>query len=195
MATKSLCSIPDCCKAVKARGYCSTHYSRLLVHGNAARLTCPPNGTLAGWIVGHVAYDDDQCLIWPFSRNPSGYACQVFMDGQKTYAHRHMCRLAHGEPPSPDYDTAHSCGRGHDGCIHPGHLSWKTRAGNMDDMINHGRTNRGERCPTSKLTANQVREIRLLSGTMPQRALAERFGTTQGNINNIILRKRWAWLE
>lgn len=49
-----------------------------------------------------------------------------------------MCQKAHGDPPSPKHDAAHSCGRGHEGCVNPNHLSWKTKKQNQADRITHG---------------------------------------------------------
>lgn len=195
MAHNSLCSIIDCGKPARTRGMCSTHYNQWLETPDAMAIKGPANGTLSAWLLANVEWNGAGCLLWPFSRNPNGYACQVRMDGQVAYAHHHMCRLAEGEPPSPDHEVAHSCGNGRNGCVDPRHVRWATRLENMDDMIGHGRTNRGTKCPTSQLTDDQVRDIRRLSGTMSQKRIAALFSTSQGNVCNIILRKRWAWLE
>jgi hypothetical protein len=73
--------------------------------------------TGAEWIEGHADYlQKDCCLIWPFGRNSTGYGL-VTIDGEQTYAHRAMCKRVHGEPPTPEHQAAHSCGRGHDGCL------------------------------------------------------------------------------
>lgn len=194
MAAKPLCSVPDCSNPVQARGYCSTHYSRWRLHGDVAILKSPPNGTLQQWIRDHSSHDGADCLLWPFSRNPSGYACQVRMDGRTNYAHDHMCRVAHGERPSPDHEVAHSCGRGRDGCINPNHLRWATRLENMHDMIAHGRTQRGVRHVGSKLNDDQIRSIRRLAGQVSQRKIARQFGVSQQLISAIIQRRKWGWL-
>lgn len=147
----------------------------------------PANGTLPAWLRERAGWTGEDCLIWPFSRNPNGYPCQVRMDGEITYAHRHMCRLAHGDVPSPDADAAHSCGRGHEGCVHPGHLRWATRALNMQDAVGHGTTDRSHLSP---LTEGDLAEIKRLNGALPQREIARRFGITQGAVSNIVRGKR-----
>ncbi len=43
-------------------------------------------------------------------------------------------------------------------------LAWGTHLENMKDMVDHGRSNRGERSPVAKLNDNLVRAIRLLDG-------------------------------
>lgn len=148
----------------------------------------PANGTLPRWLVSHAGWVGEECLIWPFSRNPSGYACQVRLNGRLTYAHRHMCELANGPPPSPLSDTAHSCGRGKDGCVNPRHLRWASRADNMQDAIGHGTSGRSQ---LSHLSAQDVAEIRRLKGHASQRDIAKRFGISQGAVSNITTGKRW----
>jgi len=80
------------------------------------------NGKCLAWLKERVAYDGEECLIWPFSGNHQGYGHLGYF-GKVVKAHRLMCILAHGEPPTPEHHAAHSCGRGHLGCVHPGHLS------------------------------------------------------------------------
>lgn len=134
----------------------------------------------------HVNDSDGECLIWPLYRNPNGYA-QFGFEGTEHYAHRFMCELANGPPPSPDYDAAHSCGRGKNGCVHPRHLSWKTRGQNIEDAVAHGThignrwTNRG------RLRPDQVIEIRRLKGQKTQVEIAVMFGVTPPTVRDIYL--------
>lgn len=195
MATKSLCSVTDCGKPSKTRGMCSTHYNRWLASADRAEVG-PANGTLALWIAENSTYEGDECLIWPFSRNPNGYACQVVIDGEKAYAHDHMCRVVHGPKPTPDHEVAHSCGNGRSfGCVDPRHVRWATRTENMDDMIDHGRTNRGEKCPSATLKREDVLKIRELIPIMKHKDIAAMFGITRPTVSLIKQRKTWAWLE
>lgn len=195
MATKSLCSIDGCSNTARSRGYCSTHYSRWRIHGDASFLACPPNGTLAEWIIRHSTHEGEECLIWPFSRNPSGYACQVIMDGVSAYAHDHMCHISHGPKPTPSHEVAHSCGNGRIGCVHPKHVRWSTHVDNMADMVAHGRTNRGEKCPSATLTEKDVIAIRSLIPIMKHKDIAAMFGITRPTVSLIKSRRTWAWLE
>ena len=80
------------------------------------------------WLLAHVDYDGDDCLIWPFARIQSGRG-HFGYEGKHYQAHVYMCELVNGPCP-PGHEAAHSCGRGHDACVHPKHLSWKTRAEN-----------------------------------------------------------------
>lgn len=192
MANSRICSIPKCGKPHIARGYCKSHYNRFMDHGDPLA-GIAPKGVPLQWIIDHIGHSSDQCLTWPFGTRADGRGA-ILIDGRHQYAHRHMCLLAHGEAPSPDYETAHSCGRGHFGCVNPKHLRWATRSENCNDRTIHGTQNRGERCGNAKLTETDVRTIRSLQGIEDQRELASRFGVTATTIGSIHNRKLWGWL-
>lgn len=92
------------------------------------------------------------------------------------------------------------CPHGHEACHNNGartdnnlgNLRWDTRKGNMADASKHGTTNRGERCPTSKLTRQEVLAIRAAIGT--QREIAIRFGISREHVRDIRSGKKWSWL-
>lgn len=123
-------------------------------------------------LIGHKGA---ACVVWPFSIGPNGYGRMGYL-GVMNYPHRIMCRLAHGEPPTPTHEAAHSCGNRL--CINPHHLSWKTPAGNQFDRRLHGTTQRGR-----KLNKHQWAEIRALKGKMTQRKIAEMYGVTFQNVS------------
>src|SRR5215471_14726746 len=97
----------------------------------------PPTKHKLEWIQERVGHAGDDCLQWPFSRSSSGYGI-LFHEGKVVYAHRTMCELANGKPPTPKHHASHSCGRGHLGCVNPRHLEWKTAAENQQDRRKHG---------------------------------------------------------
>lgn len=132
------------------------------------------------WICEHVTHAGDDCLIWPFKSNQTGYAYFQHL-GLRYRAHRYMCQLAHGEPPSPNHQAAHSCGNGRRGCMNPRHLSWKTNGENQLDRREHGTAQRG-----AKLTVEQVTIIRSLKGVVPQTSLAKLCGVTHSTIQYAI---------
>lgn len=134
-------------------------------------------GRAYAWIAEHVGYAGDDCLTWPFSATRGRGALQYM--GKRWYAARLMCQLAHGEPPSPDHEAAHSCGKGHEGCTNPRHLSWKTRAQNRQDCANHGTNYRASRnASAGKLTYEQAVEIRALQGKEIADDVARRYGVS-----------------
>lgn len=144
------------------------------------------------WLREHLNYSGDDCLIWPFYTDGSGYA-QIWWENRLQMTSRVVCQHRHGLPPKPNLDAAHSCGKGHLGCVNPTHLSWKTRKDNMKDCLEHGTHNRGSNNGQCKLTETQIREIR--SSKMTQRVLAEKYGTSQSNISLIVRRINWSHLK
>lgn len=80
-------------------------------------------------------------------------------------------------------------------CINPSHLETGTWSDNMWDKVQRERGNAplGERHGTSKLTENQVREIRdrYASGSYTYTKLAEMYGITFQSVGRIVTRKGW----
>jgi hypothetical protein len=140
------------------------------------------------WLLAHVDYDGAECLPWPFWCDYNGYG-KVGRNGKILWAHREMCILVNGAPPSPDHETAHSCGRGKFGCVHPKHVGWKTRSQNQLDRNIHGTKATGSR---RKLNPDKVRKIRLLRPTKTQRELAALFGVRDATIRDVLTGKIWS---
>jgi hypothetical protein len=125
-------------------------------------------------------------------RNPKGYAIIVY-DGKMQRANRVVCRLAHGDPPSPTFEAAHSCGVRE--CVNPAHLSWRSRQENIDDISRHGtRFMRfGSDSATAKLTEENVRVIRLShTNGVTVKDLAAQFSVTVQTIYYLLKRRTWA---
>ena len=183
------CSVPDCCNPQYVKKLCKRHYHKLLRYGdpNGGRKT--RHGERFEWITSvALRTESNDCLIWPFSRSEMGYAVLAF-EGWQGYASRHICKLAHGEPPAENMQAAHSCGNGHLGCVNPRHLRWATPRENVADKTMHGTRRFGEDHCIAKLTERDVREIR--QSAMTQTALAAKYGVHQATISCIVLRKTW----
>lgn len=190
------CSIQNCGKPHEALGLCQAHYYRLKKHGDPLAGGPPSPRHEASRFYREVVltYEGDDCLIWPFARNDHGYGVMKHK-GRMQRVSRMVCEERHGPPPRPDCDAAHSCGSGDDGCVTKRHLSWKTRAGNMEDQLAHGTRARGQSQGSSKLTDDDVRAIRAMRGHITQRELARQYQVTFQTVNDIQLRKRWGWLD
>lgn len=188
------CAVAGCGSRGEVGGYCRMHYARFKRHGN------PLGGGTSHWeplewLQEHLSYAGDDCLIWPFAREQSGYGrLTAVVDGPQVGAHREMCRLVHGEPPTPSHETAHLCGKGHEGCVNPRHLAWKTQTENAADKLVHNTHIRGTRHPLNRLTEAQVRRIRALEGLLSQQKLADQYGVSRQTIQHIHRRTAWAWL-
>ena len=150
---KEICSVAGCGRNKNARGLCVGHY--LQMRAGRAFTEIPRRPDLKKWIKDHASYEEDACLTWPFHRSKNGHA---FIKGGS--AARRMCVVAHGEPPTQEHEAAHSCGKGHEGCVNPNHLRWATRQENTDDMIAHGTNRIGSKMPWALLTEEKVIEMR-----------------------------------
>lgn len=138
----------------------------------------------------HVNHEGVECLLWPLSCDDKGYAI-VSINGRVSKAARIMCELVNGPPPTPKHESAHSCGHGHLACVHPKHVLWKTRAANQQDRRKHGTAGRPGVIGRSKLTPQQIAEIRSLTDYMTQRELAAKFNCHPSNISKILNGARW----
>jgi hypothetical protein len=138
------------------------------------------------WLLDNQGHDGDHCLIWPFYRNPNGYG-QFGHLGEGYWAHRFMCGLVNGPPPTPKHEAAHSCGNGKHGCAHPKHVSWKTTSENLLDCRQHGTQRRSRRATEGRLTAEMVLQIRALKGHKTQSEIAIAFGVSDPTIRDIFL--------
>ena len=195
MASSKICKVDGCGKPIRAREWCTAHYSRWHRTGEIS-LTQKQSekGEVQRWVDEHLHFEGEGCLWWPFARNNHGYA--VMGAAGKTHrAHRIICRMVNGDPPTKGkWDAAHECGNGHLACVHPRHLFWKTRQQNLMDRIKHGTDNRGEKHPLAKLTEENVREIRASAGHIRHGDMAAKYEVTQATIRDIRRRKTWGWL-
>lgn len=116
-----MCAFPDCPNPASpkaAKGLCNSHYWQMHKGRPLTPLAYRRN-VIGPWMEAHKDYDKNGCLIWPFARNPDGRAMG---GGRYAIAARNMCELVNGSPPFPEAEAAHSCGKGHLGCIHPRHI-------------------------------------------------------------------------
>jgi hypothetical protein len=193
MASQALCPIPECGKPLfRTYGICHRHYLRKLKYGDVnggGRLY----GVAPKWLHEHASHEDDACLIWPFGRMKGGYGAIWFRE-KTTPAHRAMCVLAHGEPPTPKHHAVHSCGQGHAGCVNPQHLRWATAVENYADAIAHGTAARGPRNGHAKLSEDDVQKIRDMLGVVSITTIARTYCVTFQCIDAINKGNSWAWL-
>lgn len=137
------------------------------------------------WVEAHLDYPHkDFCLIWPFCRDKHGRGI-LGWNGRNYWAHRLVCELAHGKPPTDEHTAAHTCGKGHDGCVNPHHLAWKTQAENLADCRQHGTLIRHRGGNVRRLLPEQAKAIRDARGFQTQGQLAVKFGVSEGTISDI----------
>lgn len=133
----------------------------------------------------------DNCWLWTGSLQQSNYG-QFWTGDYQTTAHRFSWEIHNGNIPK-GYDICHVCDVKI--CVNPEHLFLGTRLDNMKDCINKGRTAKGEKHGKSKLTNNQVKQIRQLAiSGLSQRAIASQFSVSQPEIGCIIRNEIWQHL-
>lgn len=106
------------------------------------------------------------------------------------YVHRLVMLAFVGEPPDR-FQVCHNNGKPADNRL--SNLRYDTYLENGRDRVRHGTVARGERTGNSKLTSDQVRDIR--QSKLSRRELAQRYAVSKDYIGEIIRRKKWAWLD
>lgn len=133
---------------------------------------------------------ENGCWNWTACSSESGYG--FFRDnGKNLYAHRISLELKLGRPIADGLCANHNCKQNRK-CVNPDHLYEGTYKQNTNDRNKDETMNRGEEHGKSKLTADDVREIRVLIGFgFSQRELGQMYGVYQSTISQVILGKKW----
>ena len=140
----------------------------------------------------------DKCWLWSACVNDYGYG-MIGGDAKHNRgmlrAHRVAWELVNGAIPE-GMCVLHRCDN--PPCCNPKHLFLGTRASNLADMTRKGRRAHlaGGKNPSSKLTVEQVREIRCryAAGDM-QKNLATEYGVGQSTISYIVCWRTWRHLR
>ena len=133
----------------------------------------------------------DSCWNWTAQCGRSGYGQFRFND-YPHQAHRVAWILSYGPIP-PEKFVCHRCDNRK--CVNPEHLFLGTCADNLADMAAKGRSTRGTKSASAKLTEQDVRDIRnYYQAGQSQRQIAAQFGVSSHAIYSILAGKTWAWL-
>jgi hypothetical protein len=189
--------------AGKYEGLCNTHRQRASKYGEPMLSKTAGTGEPDRFIAHALEYkccDDENCrdprhcLIWPFYRG-AGYA-RIARDKKPASVTRIICEKVYGKPSSPDFEAAHTCGKGHLGCVNRRHLRWKTSKENKADQLLHGTRNRGARNGCAKITEAVAKQIKAEAalGNSTHEAIAKRFGISRVTVTDIHLGIRWGHL-
>ncbi|HXI18492.1 MAG TPA: HNH endonuclease signature motif containing protein, partial [Chloroflexota bacterium] len=149
--TCGYCGVEFTAKASTPRKFCGYSCAR---HSKALPLT------ERFWSAVQICAEVD-CWEWQLFRDKRNYGRVGIARGKSPQlTHRVAWELANG--PIPDgLLVCHSCDN--PPCCNPAHLFLGTDQDNVDDMRRKGRGAFGERSGGSKVTAEQVLEIRRLS--------------------------------
>lgn len=182
----NVCSIVGCNGKCRGLGYCNKHYQRFKRYGDASILRHKSRGEALKEFNQRISIETDNCILWE-SADKYGH---VFADGKTIRVHRLALLRTIGNPPQDKPYALHSCNNRH--CFNPRHLRWGDQKENVHDRIKDGTANRGENCPLSKLTANQVIEI--YQDKRPYKEIGKDYNICCNNVYYIKSGKSWSWL-
>lgn len=180
---------------VKIECRCGKHFSvkpsrvKKQRHSLSCSRECGRTAKRKDTVEGFMARVDIQehgCWEWIGVRMWLDYGT-VRIDGKILRAHRVMWRLVNGDIPD-NMMVCHKCDN--PPCVRPDHLFLGTAKDNSDDCHSKGRGSRGEAVPQSKLTTEQVIEIKKLAKHYKHREIAARYGVSRAMISYIA---RGAW--
>ncbi len=156
----------DCGKPV-------THYAKRC-HSCANRISkasIRPRGSLEDRYV----VEETGCWTWIATKTRAGYG-RFPVDGQEQYAHRYMYERVNGPIPA-GYVLDHLCRNTL--CVNPDHLEPVKQVENI------------RRGTHTKLTPDQVREIKNLPLSETQLSIAQRYGVSRSAIKSIREGRNW----
>ena len=193
------CTIEHCGKKHKARGLCDSHYAYFRKLGTLAdaygcSMKSRPRGMtkerLALWALRQSVPDSSGCHLWRGQHNGLGYG-QLTVARKNILIHRLVYSLCNG-PIGTGMVIRHTCDT--PACISPSHLIIGTHTDNARDRVERGQQAVGSRHGMSKLSPEDVREIRKLvtDGDITQLEIANRYGVSRATIYKIVNGLRWS---
>lgn len=138
-------------------------------------------------LLSRVKVTESGCWEFQGNRHEWGYG-KIKVRRFDARAHVISYKLFVGEVPEGLW-VLHKCDN--PPCVNPSHLFLGTVKDNVEDMIHKGRNIRGESHKNSKLTQNQVNEIRAARGLVLQKDLAEKYKVCKQTICLIMQNRIW----
>lgn len=180
--SRRICEAADCDRPHHGHGLCLMHYKR-----RRTALRNPKKTPLEKYWE-HVT-EVDGCWEWAGPRDQDGYGClYVTVNGQLVQrAHRAAWALFRGPIPEGTL-VRHRCDN--PPCCNPDHLRLGTHQDNTDDKVSRNRQASGRRLPQTRLTDEEVREIRATYRVVKRKSnateLAETYGVSQRYIMHLV---------
>lgn len=140
---------------------------------------------------GEIGVGGFNCWLWTGDKDQHGYGRISRGDGKKMKAHRLSWEIDRGIKAGKMF-IRHTCDN--PSCVNPAHLLRGNHKDNMNDMKKRGRSMTGTKNPLSKLSREQVEEMRELyaMGEYRHVDLAEKYGISRTAVTLILNKKRWS---
>lgn len=133
--------------------------------------------------------ESSSCWEWQGPVNRKGYGSINGHYPRREFVHRLSWMWSKGEIPT-DLCVLHKCDNPR--CVNPEHLFLGSLIDNALDRDRKGRCQHGETHYISKLTENQVREIRRLRGLgILYSTLVRKFKVSMSTIEDILMGRTW----
>lgn len=134
----------------------------------------------------------DSCWVWVGARTTAGYG-MIKRKDKNHYCHRYVLELLGHNLTNKV--VLHTCDTPH--CCNPAHLKIGTHADNVADKVDKDRQPKGSLCNLSKLTEEQVREIKqeLKLGNLEQKQIASKYGVDPTTISKIRTGHSWGHIN
>lgn len=132
--------------------------------------------------------DSGACHEWTGATNRDGYG-RFWVNGRHHLAHRAAYAIAHSHAPEV---VRHTCDN--PSCVNPKHLRGGTQADNIEDRQRRDRQAKGSQNGRSKLTAEDVRELRRRKKETDAtyKELAQECGVSHYTVKDAVLGNTWS---
>jgi len=138
---------------------------------------------------------ENECWNWIGRLNQNSYG-QFDLNKSPKKSHRISLFLEKGEPPIDKQFALHTC-KQNPKCCNPNHLYYGNYKDNERDKVKDGTHSKGETQGSSKLTEEQVREIRkkYIPYKYTIKKLSKEYFISQAVICEIINNKYWKHVQ
>ena len=133
--------------------------------------------------------NDNGCFVCTSHKQSKPNTTPItYKDGKKMSIARFIYEVCYGEIKN-NLVVRHKCDNSM--CINPEHLETGTQLENIQDMVKRGRSTKGERNPSSKITSKIAKEIKMKQGELAISKVSERYGISISQVWRIWAGENW----
>jgi hypothetical protein len=188
-----ICSVDGCDERHEARGLCRVHYAKMIFMESKIKPI--------DWVSTKDRFEKfadiketTKCIEWTGYYGTTGYGV-LMVNRMPKKTHRLSYQIYNGKIPEGMW-VLHKCDNSR--CVNPKHLYIGDSKRNVHDMLERNRhvSPLGEKNGKSKLTNDQVREIKIiLKKSNKIRETARKFNVSRYAIQDIKSGKTWSHIK